>query len=59
MKAHFKSVFYLRSKNIKAFIAFPTQKSIRISSHNPKNIQEGRAEIICEYINILSHPYEM
>ena len=31
-------------------------KSIRISSHTPKNIQEGSAEIICEDIDILSHP---
>ena len=28
----------------------------RISSHTPKNIQEGSAEIICEDIDILSHP---
>ena len=31
-------------------------KFIRISSHTPKNIQEGIAAIICEDINILSHP---
>ena len=31
-------------------------KSIRISSHTPKNIQEGSAEIICEDIDILSNP---
>ena len=31
-------------------------KFIRISSHTPKNIQEGSAEIICEDIDILSHP---
>ena len=31
-------------------------KFIRIPSHNPKNIQEGSAEIICEDIDILSHP---
>ena len=30
--------------------------SIRISSYTPKNIQEGIAEIICEDIDILSHP---
>ena len=29
---------------------------IRISSHTPKNILEGIAEIICEDIDILSHP---
>ena len=28
----------------------------RISSHTPKNIQEGIADIICEDIDILSHP---
>ena len=33
-------------------------KFIRISSHTPKNIQEGSAEIICEDIDILSHPNE-
>ena len=33
-------------------------KSIRISSHTPKNIQEGSAEIICEDIDILSNPNE-
>ena len=31
-------------------------KFIRISSHTPKNIQEGSAEIICKDIDILSHP---
>ena len=31
-------------------------KFIRIPSHNPKNIQVGSAEIICEDIDILSHP---
>ena len=31
-------------------------KFIRISSHTPKNILEGIAEIICEDIDILSHP---
>ena len=31
-------------------------KFIRISSHTPKNIQEGIADIICEDIDILSHP---
>ena len=31
-------------------------KLIRISSHTPKNIQEGIAEIICKDIDILSHP---
>ena len=31
-------------------------KSIRISSHTHKNIQEGSAEIICEDIDILSNP---
>ena len=31
-------------------------KFIGITSHTPKNIQEGSAEIICEDINILSHP---
>ena len=31
-------------------------KFIRISSHTPKNIQEGSAEIIYEDIDILSHP---
>ena len=31
-------------------------KFIRISSPTPKNIQEGSAEIICEDIEILSHP---
>ena len=30
-------------------------KFIRISSHTPKNIQEGIADIICEDIDILSH----
>ena len=31
-------------------------KFIRISSHTLKNIQEGIANIICEEIDILSHP---
>ena len=31
-------------------------KFIRIPSHNPKNIQVGSAEIICEDIDILSNP---
>ena len=31
-------------------------KFIRISSHTPKNIQEGNVEIIFEDIDILSHP---
>ena len=31
-------------------------KFIKISSHTPKNIQEGIADIICEDIDILSHP---
>ena len=31
-------------------------KFIMISSHTTKNIQEGSAEIICEDIDILSHP---
>ena len=31
-------------------------KFIRISSHTPKNIQEGSAEIISEGIDILSNP---
>ena len=31
-------------------------KFIRISSHTPKNIQEGSAEIICEDTDILSNP---
>ena len=30
-------------------------KFIRISSHTPKNIQEGIAEMICEDSDILSH----
>ena len=29
---------------------------IKISSHTPKYIQEGIADIICEDIDILSHP---
>ena len=29
---------------------------IGITSHTPKNIQEGSAQIICEDIDILSHP---
>ena len=33
-------------------------KFIRISSHTPKNNLEGIAEIICEDIDILSHPRE-
>ena len=31
-------------------------KFIRISSHTPKKIQEGSAEIICEDIDTLSPP---
>ena len=31
-------------------------KFIRISAHTPKNFLEGIAEIICEDIDILSHP---
>ena len=33
-------------------------KFIRIPSHNPKNIQVGSAEIICEDTDILSNPKE-